>query len=65
MALGCGFDRAVLYQNPAAKRELAEAVARLGLDGSAERLADASTADPRDERMRRLEQQNAALLREP
>lgn len=64
VALACGFDRAVLYQNPAAKRELAEAAARLGLDGMAERPADASAADPRDERIRRLEQQNAALLAE-
>lgn len=64
VALACGFDRAVLYQNPAAKRELAEAAARLGLDGMAERPAEAGATDPRDERIRRLEQQNAALLAE-
>ncbi|MBK3732292.1 hypothetical protein GAY29_04095 [Azospirillum brasilense] len=65
VALACGFDRGVLYQNPRCKRLLQIAVKWYGLEGVGDR-ADAApdTHDPRDDRIRKLEQQNAALLAE-
>jgi hypothetical protein len=63
VALACGFNRAVLYQNPAARQLLQEAAAKLGLD--AEVVArKASPVDLRDHRIQKLEQENANLKAE-
>jgi hypothetical protein len=62
VALACGFDRQVLYKNPAAKELLEEAVKDLGLAGAEmEEIDAAPKADRRDQRILTLEQQNAAL----
>ena len=60
VALACGFDRAVLYQNPAARQLLKEAAARLGLDAKVSAW-DAVAVDLRDQRILKLEQENANL----
>ncbi|MBM6581666.1 hypothetical protein ILT44_15825 [Microvirga sp. BT689] len=68
VALACGFDRQVLYKNPAAKAELDAAVGRMGLEtGAAADGSDkpaAATPDRRDRRIHQLEQENAALRAE-
>ena len=63
VALACGFDRAVLYQNPAARQLLKEAAARLGLDAKVSAW-DAVAVDLRDQRILKLEQENANLKAE-
>jgi hypothetical protein len=67
VALACQFDRAVLYNNPACKQMLADAVAAKGLLG----ILSQGTADDVDDstarferRIHRLEQLNAALKAE-
>jgi hypothetical protein len=63
VALACGFDRAVLYQNPAARELLREAAIEIGLDGEiGERPAE--PVDRRDQRILKLEQENANLKAE-
>jgi len=70
VALACGFDRQVLYKNPAAKVMLAQAEAELGLDRSDGDNQDEDekpavrTPDQRDRRIHKLEQENAALRAE-
>lgn len=70
VAIACGFDRQVLYKNPAAKEMLAQAEAKLGLDhgdGDDQDEEDkpaVRTPDPRDRRIHKLEQENAALRAE-
>jgi hypothetical protein len=63
VALACGFDRAVLYQNPAARSILQEAAIRLGLDAQIA-VRDSTAVDRRDQRILQLEQENATLKAE-
>jgi hypothetical protein len=63
VALACGFDRAVLYQNPGARQMLRQAAARLGLDAQVA-SRKAVSVDPRDQRILKLEQENANLKAE-
>lgn len=67
IALICGFDRQVLYKNPAAKELLAQAEAALGLVDTAEAEDDkpaVKSPDQRDRRIHKLEQENASLRAE-
>ncbi|MGX9982575.1 hypothetical protein [Methylobacterium fujisawaense] len=68
IALACGFDRQVLYKNPAAKEMLAEVEAALGVEAEADEDEDEKpsvrTPDKRDRRIHTLEQENAALRAE-
>lgn len=66
VALACGFNREVLYQNPRCKAVLAEAVVRLGLAKPSADVADDGQDDRArlENRIRTLEQQNAALYAE-
>jgi len=64
VALACGFDRGVLYQNPRCRRLLHFATKWYGLEGQGKAEAAPNTRDIRDERIRRLEQQNASLMAE-
>jgi hypothetical protein len=64
IALACGFDRQVLYKNPAAKQALEEAAARLGLEASEAERATSNETDHRDRRILQLEQANAVLKAE-
>ena len=65
VALACGFDRGVLYQNPRCRRLMHFATKWYGLEGQGKGPEVApNTRDIRDERIRKLEQQNAALLAE-
>jgi polyhydroxyalkanoate synthesis regulator phasin len=64
IALACGFDRQVLYKNPAAKRLLDDAVQRLGLAEAAGDEKPVMRSDRRDQRILTLEQQNASLRAE-
>lgn len=65
IALACGFDRQVLYKNPAAKEALDAAVALAGLVAGDPEAADEKpevrAPDRRDRRIHKLEQENAAL----
>lgn len=63
IALAAGVDRQVLYKNPAAKACIEEAASRLGLEVYEARSA-APTRDLRDQRIHKLEQENAALRAE-
>jgi hypothetical protein len=63
IALAAGVDRQVLYKNPAAKAAIEEAAARLGL-GAFEPRPEQSVRDLRDQRILKLEQENAALKAE-
>lgn len=63
VALACGFDRAVLYQNPTARQVLATAAKTLGLDAQVARR-EFTHADLRDQRIQKLEQENANLKAE-
>jgi hypothetical protein len=63
VALACGFDRAVLYQNPGARQMLHEAAAKLGLDAQVS-TREAVSVDLRDQRILKLEQENATLKAE-
>lgn len=65
IALACGFDRQVLYKNPAAKALLDAAFEKLPLvTGDAEEAKPEAKSDRRDRRILTLEQQNAALRAE-
>jgi hypothetical protein len=69
IALACGFDRQVLYKNPAAKELFDKAVRELGVERAADhgKLDDekpVTHSDPRDQRILKLEQENAALRAE-
>lgn len=65
IALACGFDRGVLYTNAAAKSAITAAAARLGLEAFEQRAPESVCApDPRDQRILKLEQENAALRAE-
>lgn len=64
IALACGFDRQVLYKNPAAKEVLDAAVKKLGIAEPEEDADPVVKTDRRDERIRTLEQQNASLRAE-
>jgi hypothetical protein len=67
VALACQFDRAVLYNNPACKQMLADAVAAKGLSGilSHDIPNDVDEAKVRlERRVNQLEQLNAALKAE-
>lgn len=63
VAVAAGVDRQVLYKNPAAKAAIEEAASRLGLD-AIEARPEAAVRDQRDQRIQRLEQENAALRAE-
>ena len=63
VALACGLSRAVLYQNPAARRLLQEAVSKLGLYAPIV-AHKAAPVDPRDQRIMKLEHDNANLKAE-
>ncbi|MEY9397447.1 hypothetical protein ACVME8_006526 [Bradyrhizobium diazoefficiens] len=61
IALACGFDRQVLYKNPAAKALLEAANAKLPAVAAGEEEAKPEAkSDRRDRRIMTLEQQNAA-----
>jgi hypothetical protein len=65
IALACGFDRQVLYKNPAAKTLLAAAVEKLDTGVAQDDEAKPEPkSDRRDRRILSLEQQNAALRAE-
>jgi hypothetical protein len=67
VALACQFDRAVLYNNPACKQMLADAVAAKGLSGIVVHGADAGADDAKvrlERHVHQLEQLNAALKAE-
>lgn len=69
IAIACGFDRQVLYKNPAAKSLLEEAAAKLGEPEPSTGSEDAEEkpeqrTDRRDRRIMQLEQQNASLRAE-
>lgn len=64
VALACGFDRQVLYKNPAAKRLLHAAVMAIGLADATADDEPVTRTDRRDQRILTLEQQNAALRAE-
>lgn len=65
IALACGFDRQVLYKNPAAKALLDAALANLpSVAGDEEEAKPEAKSDRRDRRILTLEQQNAALRAE-
>ncbi|WP_370139957.1 MULTISPECIES: hypothetical protein [unclassified Bradyrhizobium] len=65
IALACGFNRQVLYKNPAAAALLAAARAKLPAAAAGEEEAKPETkSDRRDRRILSLEQQNAALRAE-
>ncbi|MCK1713120.1 hypothetical protein [Bradyrhizobium sp. 143] len=62
IALACGFDRQVLYKNPAAAALLAAAIAKLPAAAAAdeEEAKPETKSDRRDRRILSLEQQLAA-----
>ncbi|MDA9504067.1 hypothetical protein XI09_04660 [Bradyrhizobium sp. CCBAU 11386] len=65
IALACGFDRQVLYKNPAAKALLEAAVEKLDTSVAHDDEAKPEPkSDRRDRRILSLEQQNAALRAE-
>jgi Family of unknown function (DUF6262) len=65
VALACGFDRQVLYKNPAAKALLEAAVEKLDTGVAQDDEAKLEPkSDRRDRRILSLEQQNAALRAE-
>jgi hypothetical protein len=65
IALACGFDRQVLYKNPAAKALLDAAVETLDTAGAKDdEQKPEPKSDRRDRRILSLEQQNAALRAE-
>lgn len=66
IALACGFDRQVLYKNPAAVELLAAAIAKLPATVvvDEEEAKPEAKSDRRDRRILTLEQQNAALRAE-
>jgi hypothetical protein len=68
VALACGFDRQVLYKNPAAKALVDKALRDLGCAEDADSSAAGETpvprSDRRDRRIMQLEQQNASLRAE-
>lgn len=70
IAKACGFDRGVFYDNVAAAAVVDEAAAELGIEGIAHRLETAPIREEDDlvrslrERIRRLEQDKAALTAE-
>ncbi len=64
IALSCGFDRQVLYKNPAAKRLLDAAIGHLELAEAAGEEKPVLKSDRRDQRILTLEQQNASLRAE-
>ncbi|TCU75433.1 hypothetical protein EDE08_103656 [Bradyrhizobium sp. R2.2-H] len=64
IALACGFDRQVLYKNPAAKRLLDDALQQLGLADAGGDEKPIVKSDRRDQRILTLEQQNASLRAE-
>ena len=63
VALACGFDRVVLYQNPAAREMLRQAATTLGLDAQVSSRR-AVSVDPRDQAILKLQQENANLKAE-
>jgi hypothetical protein len=64
IALACEFDRAVLYNNPACKQLLAEAIAAKGLSGFVSTDRGDDTVVRLEHRVHQLEQLNAALKAE-
>ncbi|MGY4595656.1 hypothetical protein ACVWXL_003402 [Bradyrhizobium sp. GM22.5] len=61
IALACGFDRQVLYKNPAAAALLAAALKKLpAVAAGEEETKPEAKSDRRDRRILTLEQQNAA-----
>lgn len=66
IALACGFDRQVLYKNPAAAALLAAAVEKLPTKAAVdnEEAKPETKSDRRDRRILSLEQQNASLRAE-
>jgi hypothetical protein len=65
IALACGFDRQVLYKNPAAKALIDDAIAKQGLANVVgNEPKPEMRSDRRDRRIMKLEQQNASLRAE-
>jgi len=69
IALACGFDRQVLYKNPAAKELFDKAARELGVERAADHEKfdsekPVARSDPRDQRILKLEQENASLRAE-
>jgi hypothetical protein len=64
IALACGFDRQVLYKNPAAASLLQEAWAGASAVDAAEDPKPVPRTDRRDRRIMSLEQENASLRAE-
>jgi hypothetical protein len=68
VAVACGFDRQVLYKNPAAKALVDAAVAGLGrtveIDPAQPDEKPEPRSDRKDRRIMQLEQQNASLMAE-
>ena len=64
IALACGFDRQVLYKNPAAAALLKEAWAGAPAAVGEEEPKPVARSDRRDRRIMSLEQENAALRAE-
>ena len=69
IALACGFDRQVLYKNPAAKELFDKAVRELGIEPAADHdkrddEKPVAHSDTRDRRILELEQENASLRAE-
>ncbi len=65
VAVAAGVDRQVLYNNPAVKSALEQAAANLGLEAYEKPEQQATPArDLRDQRILKLEQENASLRAE-
>jgi hypothetical protein len=65
VAMACGFNREVVYQNPHCRRLLDEAVTTLGFRGLTSRSeADDAGKAKLERRLNHLEQHNAALVAE-
>lgn len=65
IAMAAGVDRQVLYKNPAVRAAIEQAAGNLGLDAYERRQEQAPGGpDRRDQRILKLEQENAALRAE-
>jgi len=60
IALGCGFDRQVLYKNPACRNLMEDAVRKIG-GASIATVKNVKSHDPKAQRIRELEKRLADL----